>query len=1041
MYETQEPPAPLPIHSGRSANYQKYQQLLQGNYRNGEIVREFRRLFGEGYTIDDIKNNYTSIFDVSADEMDEAILQILTSPEFNFEENDMMMQGMTDTPSRTEEKAEEALARENAMEFPEHIVPPPPEVQIDEEGFPFPTDSLMDSIEGSFAEPSLSMENPAEFVPQGSNGFTDISVVSKTETSIRLKLWYRDNQSAYNLLSIYNPVSRSWSYLLGQEGKPSGRSGNFNVTKLQRGVVYRFIISTYDFASRSWKKQEIRVQTSGAKTPSLLVQESGYNFIILNATFPSEKVFGNELRYWDGKKWNDITGKGSYATSGTYRVDHLFPNQKQYFYLRHYNHMTDSWGPEIRVQAHTMLPPERLRMYRKSDIDFYMDEFLVNLFDPSRFERFLEKTNRAYAVIYGLVGGERPLDGRKMQIQCSRTMSEFAEGMAGEPIRWSTDTAARHILAMNEEQADITATPIHEISHNFDLPKWTFEPEALAYFKQYYYFAMTNEKMAVWTTATGRRSFTGREYKDYMKSHAKRMLGHVNYDASVAQGVYSPYGLAYNLADIADRIGWEPFKKTFDYFHKMSNGTVHSNIDKFNLFMTKLREFSGQDVLSMLTDQEKQVYESKLGGKIEYYMKWTLEDIYLMADYFIKQAEGESARAETFGLPLYDKHKRVIGYAVPVYIDNRYTGHINMGARKDGLMYYIVDKYPQNYHNLDQAYRRGSIVRYEPPYLYYEETNSSTSRGTNEDEREGFDFESTYSEAHLQNANHFIETLQNPSVEIQSQNTSGRHQQAMLTSERNKEYVKITNAGINSGYGGDQTYFKEGKRMLMYGLTPEQVFSTSCGPTALCDVIAYHALYRGQSNLLEYTDAQKYLLFKERLNPKYNKSKFNKFFIPTGKGFSRSEYTKFMDFYTEMVDYSFPFGWSDTMMGRGFGKVSHFTGTKIIKLQPISTYIPHVEKFIFDTLSKDIPVLMLNSFETADTKYLLNDSVQQNQILVLDQDFDHHWMTITKIFKDGRTGVTSIAFATWGARISMNAKLLQQNEVYYPTISAYTITQ
>lgn len=31
MYETQELPAPLPIHSGKSANYQKYQQLLQGN--------------------------------------------------------------------------------------------------------------------------------------------------------------------------------------------------------------------------------------------------------------------------------------------------------------------------------------------------------------------------------------------------------------------------------------------------------------------------------------------------------------------------------------------------------------------------------------------------------------------------------------------------------------------------------------------------------------------------------------------------------------------------------------------------------------------------------------------------------------------------------------------------------------------------------------------------------------------------------------------------------------------------------------------------
>lgn len=344
--------------------------------------------------------------------------------------------------------------------------------------------------------------------------------------------------------------------------------------------------------------------------------------------------------------------------------------------------------------------------------------------------------------------------------------------------------------------------------------------------------------------------------------------------------------------------------------------------------------------------------------------------------------------------------------------------------------------------NLDQAYRRGSIVRYEPPYLYYEETNSSTSRGTNEDEREGFDFESTYSEEHLQNANHFIETLQNPSVEIQSQNASGRHQQAMLTSERNKEYVKITNAYNHFGYGGNQAYFKDGYRMRRYHLHPSQLVSHGCGPTALSDNIAYHALYKGQTGLLKYTDEQK-ITSPGGPNIKYKKENFNKKFVQDGRGFTQQEYTKFMDFYAEMVGYPGNLGWSNLNMNDSFRNLSYYTDYKATKSQPKSYNVSDAEQFIFDSLNSDTPVFMLNTMETAETRYLLNDPEQKENLGFLEgvqPDFDYHWMTITKIFKDGKTGTTSVAFATWGYRVSINTDLLKQNGKYYSTLSSYTIT-
>lgn len=176
--------------------------------------------------------------------------------------------------------------------------------------------------------------------------------------------------------------------------------------------------------------------------------------------------------------------------------------------------------------------------------------------------------------------------------------------------------------AMNYLNTPSTEVPFHEISHNFDNPKWVFEAEALANLKVYYYYSVTGDAMGV---AGHNQIWRGKEFKNYMKSYANRIKGHINYDAAMAQNVYSPYSLAYNLGDIADKIGWEPYKKTFAYFESLEAKQVPKDrLDKLNLFLSKLKDFSGKDIFAMLNTKEYQIYENYFGGKIQYV---TLQDI------------------------------------------------------------------------------------------------------------------------------------------------------------------------------------------------------------------------------------------------------------------------------------------------------------------------------------------------------------------------------------------------------------------------------
>jgi len=258
-----------------------------------------------------------------------------------------------------------------------------------------------------------------------------------------------------------------------------------------------------------------------------------------------------------------------------------------------------------------------------------VDKWFADLFSAGRLDTFMNKIDQAYTTEWNLVGGVKPFNGNMMTLQTSRTMYlsyPYYEGLSGQPITWciynpSYTAAPAHILKMNKLNANITETPIHEIGHNFDKPNWTFDAEALTIFKIYNYMQTTNDTMAVWNY--DQLIVGGAGYKTYIKSYANRILGHINHDTAMAQGVYSPYSLAYRLANIADVVGWNAVKQTFAYFDALSSAAIPTtNIGKLNLFLTKLRDFSPSytDVIATFTAQEKTIFGNYLGGTIAYHI-------------------------------------------------------------------------------------------------------------------------------------------------------------------------------------------------------------------------------------------------------------------------------------------------------------------------------------------------------------------------------------------------------------------------------------
>ena len=249
------------------------------------------------------------------------------------------------------------------------------------------------------------------------------------------------------------------------------------------------------------------------------------------------------------------------------------------------------------------------------------------------FNKWLGRMDTVYEKLNELTG-YIPYDGRSITLESSREdLSEIKNMPDNESYweivnAWSGNPAVvgqTHYSALMKRLVsnDWGDTPIHELSHDFDEYRWEFDAEALALLKMYYVLEQTggkvyrNDVATYYNTKTCKYEdpwFEGSEYYSFLKN-----LFYMGYNEYFAKGYYSGGSLAVDLIDIQKKIGWEPFKKTFRYFQMLSDEQTYiSSGEKLKLFLTKLKDYSGRDVLSYISGGDKTIIENYFGITLEY---------------------------------------------------------------------------------------------------------------------------------------------------------------------------------------------------------------------------------------------------------------------------------------------------------------------------------------------------------------------------------------------------------------------------------------
>ncbi|MCL1987262.1 MAG: M60 family metallopeptidase, partial [Firmicutes bacterium] len=208
--------------------------------------------------------------------------------------------------------------------------------------------------------------------------------------------------------------------------------------------------------------------------------------------------------------------------------------------------------------------------------------------------------------------GRNPFGNVQTAIRTTRTGIPNYWALSGNPILINRPYMPEFIGQINSH-GDWGFGVIHEFGHNFDSSRWNFDVEFFANFKMAY--VVDRHNATVLTNYTGLQDLIR-----YYRTDANPSGSGLAYVDSIAKNIYHHDGLTYNFLIIQQKIGWEPLRQTFRYFNDLQTSQVPaSNIDKLNLFLTKLSDFSNQDVFAMLTAQEKAVYEQRFGGALQRY--------------------------------------------------------------------------------------------------------------------------------------------------------------------------------------------------------------------------------------------------------------------------------------------------------------------------------------------------------------------------------------------------------------------------------------
>lgn len=235
-----------------------------------------------------------------------------------------------------------------------------------------------------------------------------------------------------------------------------------------------------------------------------------------------------------------------------------------------------------------------------TDNELYMreSEHMKIFWDPVQvicedhhIDTWLNNIDKMYESYKELVG-DAPQNGRQFKMLSTPGLYRGYVAVAGYPII----VGVSHISSIVAEIANyhtMNFGMMHEIGHVFNLGQtnWNWNDEMFANFRMHYALEMNN--LGVYVRGaydTTNKVYTGREILNMYKQ---------DYDKTLPTGKLNDNAIHYLLARLAgdEFIGWEPFRKTFDYMRKYGTSggnNINTKYDKFVYFVNRLSKFASE---------------------------------------------------------------------------------------------------------------------------------------------------------------------------------------------------------------------------------------------------------------------------------------------------------------------------------------------------------------------------------------------------------------------------------------------------------------
>ncbi len=380
-----------------------------------------------------------------------------------------------------------------------------------------------------------------------------------------------------------------------------------------------------------------QTQQTTAK-PSLTIVDTTETSITYNATFPVSGKWGNGIYLVNFNTDDGLTvienahGDDDNRPNGQYTISGLSPSGIYIVVMMWESEDGLTIGGENTIHRFVQLPnnsSENLSLYSGGRVTARLEASDKALASSSDFNEWLDRMDDAYYA-YKELTGYTPYNSKKIEMRSTRqNLNDYFDITDGHNY-WEVifgyydyTNVFKHSKAFYQghmrrlSQDDWGDTPMHELSHVFDRDRWNFDAETLAQFKLYYVVEQLNAKVYRPDRYDNNSEgwYTGENYYDLLKYD--RYFD--SYDASFNSGTYASEGFAVILIDIQREIGWEPFKKTFRYFSNLSSSQVlYDEGEILKLFLTKLKDYSGEDVLDMISSRDTGIIEDWYGIALEY---------------------------------------------------------------------------------------------------------------------------------------------------------------------------------------------------------------------------------------------------------------------------------------------------------------------------------------------------------------------------------------------------------------------------------------